>query len=80
MDALIEQVGWIDAFRVVNREPKQYTWWSNWPAAWDRNLGWRIDYQLVTPGLRNRVRAATIYKDARFSDHAPLIIDYDIAT
>jgi exodeoxyribonuclease III len=80
MDALIEQLGWIDAFRVVNREPKQYTWWSNWPAAWDRNLGWRIDYQLITPALANRVRTASIYKGARFSDHAPLTIDYDIAT
>lgn len=78
MDALIEQTGWIDAFRVVNREPKQYTWWSNWPAAWDRNLGWRIDYQLITPDLADRVRAASIYKDARFSDHAPLTIDYSV--
>jgi exodeoxyribonuclease-3 len=78
MDALLEQVGWIDAFRVVNPNPKQYTWWSNWPAAWERNLGWRLDYQLVTPGLANRVRAASIYKGARFSDHAPLTIDYEI--
>jgi exodeoxyribonuclease III len=78
MDALIQQVGWVDAFRVVNREPGQYTWWSNWPAAWERNLGWRIDYQLVTPSLAERVRAAFIYKAARFSDHAPLIVDYDL--
>jgi exodeoxyribonuclease-3 len=80
MEALIERVGWVDAFRVANHEPKQYTWWSNWPASWDRNLGWRIDYQLITPALANRVRAASIYKGARFSDHAPLTIDYDIAT
>ncbi|MBV8345613.1 MAG: exodeoxyribonuclease III [Candidatus Eremiobacteraeota bacterium] len=79
MDTLLAQVGWIDAFRVVNPNPKQYTWWSNWPAAWERNLGWRIDYQLVTPGLANRIRGAAIYKDARFSDHAPLTIDYDLA-
>lgn len=78
MDTLLEQVGWIDAFRVVNPNPKQYTWWSNWPAAWERNLGWRLDYQLVTPGLADRVRGASIYKDARFSDHAPLSIDYDL--
>jgi exodeoxyribonuclease III len=76
MDALIERLGWIDAFRVVNRAPKQYTWWSNWPAAWQRNLGWRIDYQMVTPSLAPCVRDASIYKDARFSDHAPLIVDY----
>ncbi|MBV8066795.1 MAG: exodeoxyribonuclease III [Candidatus Eremiobacteraeota bacterium] len=78
MDALVDKVGWVDAFRVVNLEPKQYTWWSNWPAAWQRNLGWRIDYQMITPGLTQRVRAASIYKDARFSDHAPLTIDYDL--
>jgi exodeoxyribonuclease-3 len=78
MDTLLEQVGWIDAFRVVNPEPKQYTWWSNWPGAWERNLGWRIDYQLVTPGLAERVRRASIYKESRFSDHAPLTVEYGV--
>ncbi len=78
MDVLIERVGWIDAFRVVNSAPKQYTWWSNWPAAWQRNLGWRIDYQLVTPGLASRVFRASIFTGERFSDHAPLTIDYDL--
>jgi exodeoxyribonuclease-3 len=78
MDALVEQVGWVDAFRVVNRNPKQYTWWSNWPAAWERNLGWRSDYQLITPDLRECVRAASVYKESRFSDHAPLTIDYSV--
>lgn len=78
MDTLLERVGWVDAFRVVNPEPKQYTWWSNWPGAWERNLGWRIDYQIITPGLAGRVRRASIYKEARFSDHAPLTIEYDL--
>jgi exodeoxyribonuclease-3 len=78
MDVLVNQVGWVDAFRVVNHEPKQYTWWSNWPAAWERNLGWRIDYQMITPELATSVRRAFIYKETRFSDHAPLIIDYDL--
>jgi exodeoxyribonuclease III len=78
MDALIERVGWVDAFRSVNAEPKQYTWWSNWPAAWKRNLGWRIDYQMITPGLVPSVCNALIYKEARFSDHAPLVVDYAI--
>ena len=78
MDALVEGVGWVDAFRVVNRTPKQYTWWSNWPAAWERNLGWRLDYQMITPNLAATVRTASIYKGARFSDHAPLTIDYAI--
>jgi exodeoxyribonuclease III len=76
MDALVDQLGFVDAFRVVDPAPKQYTWWSNRPAAWQRNLGWRIDYQMVTPGLAHRVAQATIYKDERFSDHAPLIVDY----
>ena len=78
LDTLVEKVGWVNAFRLVNREAKQYTWWSNWPAAWDRNLGWRIDYQLVTPDVADRVAQASIYKDARFSDHAPLTVDYDL--
>ena len=77
MDTLLNQVGYIDAFREVNQEAEQYTWWSNRGQAWANNVGWRIDYQLLSPGLKNRVKAATIYKEQRFSDHAPLIIDYD---
>jgi exodeoxyribonuclease III len=77
-DDVIERVGWVDAFRVVNQEARQFSWWSNFPAAWDRNLGWRIDYQLVTPNLQASVRAASIYKDERFSDHSPVTIDYDL--
>lgn len=76
MDVLVERLGWIDAFRLVNRAPKQYTWWSNSPQAWERNLGWRIDYQMITPGLTTHVRHAWIYKETRFSDHAPLVVDY----
>lgn len=78
MDTLLERVGWVDAFRVVNPEPKEYTWWSNWPGAWERNLGWRIDYQIVTPRLAGKVRRASVYKEERFSDHAPLTIEYDL--
>ncbi len=77
-DAVVEQVGWIDAFREVDTAPKRYTWWSNFPGAFQNNLGWRIDYQLLTPGLAGSVRAASIYTDERFSDHAPLTIDYDM--
>jgi exodeoxyribonuclease-3 len=55
----------------------QYTWWSNRGRAWEKNVGWRIDYQVVTPGLKDRILSADIYKDERFSDHAPLIMDYD---
>jgi len=78
-DDVTDRVGWVDAFRVVNTAPRQFSWWSNFPAAWERNLGWRIDYQLVTPNLAPAVRAASIYKDERFSDHAPVTIDYDLA-
>lgn len=79
LDTLLQKVGWVDAFRVVNREPRQYTWWSNWPAAWERNLGWRIDYQMITPDLVPFVRHAEIYTAQRFSDHAPVVIDYALS-
>ena len=69
----------VDAFRAVNEEAEQYTWWSNRGRAWDNNVGWRIDYQVVTPGLKARIRRAEIFKSARFSDHAPLTLDYDWA-
>jgi exodeoxyribonuclease-3 len=71
------QAGWVDAFRVVNPAPEQYTWWSNRGQAWAKNVGWRIDYQIVTPGLRERVLRAAIYKEQRFSDHAPLTLEYE---
>ncbi len=79
MDELFGPAGWVDSFRVVNAEPRQYTWWSNRGRAWEKNVGWRIDYQVVTPGLAQTVRAASIYRRKRFSDHAPLRIDYEIA-
>jgi exodeoxyribonuclease-3 len=77
MDRLFGPLGFVDAFRVVNQEAEQYTWWSNRGQAWAKNVGWRIDYQVITPGLTGVVKAASIYKDERFSDHAPLTIDYD---
>lgn len=77
MDQLFGPEGWVDAFRVVNQEPDQYTWWSNRGQAWAKNVGWRIDYQVVSPPLRERVRSVDVFKDERFSDHAPLTIDYD---
>ena len=78
MDKVFGEMGLVDAFRVVNGEAEQYTWWSNRGQSWAKNVGWRIDYQVVTPGLADRVRGVSIYKEQRFSDHAPLIIDYDI--
>jgi exodeoxyribonuclease III len=78
MDELFGPAGFVDAFRVVNQEPDQYTWWSNRGRAREKNVGWRIDYQVITPGLREAVRAASIYTGERFSDHAPLTVDYDV--
>jgi exodeoxyribonuclease-3 len=77
LDVVFDQEGWVDAFRSLNEEPDQYTWWSNRGQAWAKNVGWRIDYQVVSPSLKPCLRAASIYKDTRFSDHAPLTIDYD---
>lgn len=77
MTRLFERERYVDAFREVNQEPDQYTWWSNRGRAWEKNVGWRIDYQVVTPGLKGRVKRSEIYRDERFSDHAPLILDYD---
>ncbi|MGD8560633.1 MAG: exodeoxyribonuclease III [Gammaproteobacteria bacterium] len=76
LDQLFGPMGYVDAFRVVNQKPDQYTWWSNRGQAWAKNVGWRIDYHVVTPNLKDRVSSASIYKDQRFSDHAPLIINY----
>ncbi len=76
LDQLFDEVGYVDAFRVVNQAADQYTWWSNRGQARANNVGWRIDYHIVSPGLRERVLAAAIYTGERFSDHAPLTIDY----
>jgi len=76
MDELFDDVGYVDAFRAVNDQPDQYTWWSNRGQSWANNVGWRIDYQVITPGLADRVSGASIYKRKRFSDHAPLLVDY----
>jgi exodeoxyribonuclease-3 len=77
MDQLFGEVGMADAFRRAEPGEDQYTWWSNRGRAWDNNTGWRIDYQVTTPGLADKVSGVEIYKEARFSDHAPLIMDYD---
>ena len=69
-------IGWVDAFRVVNQGSDEYTWWSNRGRARENNVGWRIDYQVVTPDLAALIDGAAIYRRKRFSDHAPLIIDY----
>jgi exodeoxyribonuclease III len=77
LDVLYDEVGFVDSFRLVNNEPDQYTWWSNRGQARANNVGWRLDYQVISPGLVDTVRTAAIYRDQRFSDHAPLIMEYD---
>jgi exodeoxyribonuclease III len=69
--------GWVDVFRSLNSQAEQYTWWSARGQAWANNVGWRLDYQLATPGIAARAEREHIYTAERFSDHAPLIIDYD---
>jgi len=74
---VFDELGWVDVFRRVDKRPGQYTWWSNRGQAWAKNVGWRIDYQIATPGFAASAKRAAIYKTQRFSDHAPLTIDYD---
>jgi exodeoxyribonuclease-3 len=73
---LFDEVGFVDVFRGLHPELEAYTWWSNRGQAWAKYVGWRIDYQIATPGIAVKARTASIYKAQRFSDHAPLIIDY----
>ena len=77
MSALLKDIGLVDVFRTLNPHPDQYTWWSARGQAWANNVGWRIDYHLATPGIAATARTEHIYLDKRFSDHAPLVIDYD---
>jgi exodeoxyribonuclease-3 len=78
LDELFGHARYVDAFRTVDPRPDQYTWWSNRGRAWAKNVGWRIDYQVVSAGLAKAAQRASIYKARRFSDHAPLTIDYDL--
>jgi len=76
LDSLYVKDGFIDAFRLVNQKADQYSWWSNRGQARANNVGWRLDYQVVTPGIEKKVVSAEIYTGQNFSDHAPVIIDY----
>lgn len=77
MTDLLERIGLVDVFRTLNPHPEQYTWWSNRGQARAKNVGWRIDYHLATPGIATKARREHIYLEQRFSDHAPLVIDYE---
>ena len=71
------QGGLVDVFRTLNDQPDQYTWWSNRGQAYAKNVGWRLDYHLATPGIAALARREQVYTETKFSDHAPLTIDYD---
>ena len=74
---VLDKLRFVDVFRKINKEPDQYTFWSNRGSAWEKNIGWRIDYQISTPSIARKATEVSIYKSEKFSDHAPLIIDYN---
>jgi exodeoxyribonuclease-3 len=76
LSRLFEEAGLIDVFRRLNDKAEQYTWWSNRGQAWAKNVGWRLDYHLATPALAEQAHREHIHLEPRFSDHAPLTIDY----
>ncbi len=77
LDTLFDELGFIDSFREVNTQAEEYSWWSVRAAAREKNVGWRIDYQVLSPSLQGSVENAYIYRDEAFSDHAPLVHDYN---
>jgi exodeoxyribonuclease-3 len=77
LDVLFDDYKFVDAFRELEQEEHSYTWWSNRGQAYANNTGWRIDYHVLSPSLKGKVQKTEIYKKEKFSDHAPLIIDYD---
>jgi len=76
LSRIFDELGFVDVFRTLDKRPEQYTWWSNRGQARAKNVGWRLDYQIATPGIAAKAHKVAIYKDERFSDHAPLTIDY----
>jgi exodeoxyribonuclease III len=76
---VFDEIGFVDVHRSLDPRPEQYTWWSNRGNAYENNVGWRLDYQIATPGIASTAKKASIYLEEKFSDHAPLIIDYEFA-
>ena len=76
LDTVFDALGFVDAQRYLLPDTAVYTWWSNRANAWANDVGWRIDYQVISPSLAPRLRHATVYRGQKFSDHAPLVIDY----
>lgn len=78
LDRLFDEMGAIDAFRDINKQSNQFTWWPEWAEGWRKQSGIRTDYQILTPSIRKTVTDGWIDDATRFSDHAPVIMDYDI--
>lgn len=79
MTKLISETGLVDVYRVLQPDTTDacYTWWSNRGQAWANNVGWRLDYHLATPAIAALARTEAIYKAERFSDHAPITVEYE---
>ncbi|MCL2657239.1 MAG: exodeoxyribonuclease III [Betaproteobacteria bacterium] len=79
LSRLFDEQGWVDVYRRLEPDTTDacYTWWSNRGQAWAKNVGWRLDYQIATSGIAARAKRTAVYKDQRFSDHAPLTVDYE---
>ncbi len=78
MDEIFEEMGFVDAFRELNKAERQFTWWPDYNRARSLNEGARLDYQITTANLRKTIKNARIFREKSFSEHAPLIIDYDV--
>ncbi len=78
MDKVTQKLGWVDAYRERFPEKEEYTWWSNRGKARENNVGWRIDYHLLSPNLKNKTKNVTITREPLFSDHAPFVLDIDL--
>ena len=78
MTRIFDELGWVDVYRKLHPDStdESYTWWSSRGQAWAKNVGWRIDYQIATPEIAAKAVSTGIYKEQRFSDHAPLMVDF----
>ena len=81
LTSTLADLGLVDVYRRLQPDTTDacYTWWSNRGQAWAKNVGWRLDYHLATPAIAALARTESIYKDERFSDHAPITIGYDMS-
>lgn len=78
MTRLLNEAGVVDVYRRLQPDTTDacYTWWSNRGQAYAKNVGWRLDYHLATPAIAEHARSVSIYKEEKFSDHAPLTVEY----